>query len=397
MLSAAALLLSGMYWWSHSQPSVVYRGKSADEWFSQLSRPGLESNDARQAFIRIGSNAVPYLVARLTEDPWRRSNYFALKMRLPLSWRTNLPPLPKIDWAGRINAARVLGDLGTNAIAAVPALVKMLSQIEMETIDTRGTTAATWHPKLRIEALAALEKIGLNEASILNALIAVLNDRHNRDLNDEIRIRAIAALEKLPDISEESVSLLLSNLEQANTRHYSTELSFFVHRLYPGGTVGLNLSELYSETNTIKALNGTNPTAVEAAAFELGDVDREGYNRHRLSHLPSMSREAAVALANFLGAKEEAVRLNAAEALIKTRQHNLTGVVNSLVSLLESTNSMHRLRAIEALRGIGTNALVAPEIANHVNDPVPFVSTWAAKAVREMEMRQAQSPTLKQQ
>jgi len=72
----------------------TYQGKTVEEWFKNYCTDGRE-NDAYFAFRDgIGTNAVPFLVGRLTRD-FRASRAERLANMFPARWR----PLQRIDQA----------------------------------------------------------------------------------------------------------------------------------------------------------------------------------------------------------------------------------------------------------------------------------------------------------
>src|SRR6186713_2814033 len=93
-------------WRPRPFPDPVYQGKSASAWFRQMATASSQRWNrvdersyftARQALLRLGTNAVPLLVDRTLHPPangiWRRAMGFAARgLDLGLDRGTFLPP-----------------------------------------------------------------------------------------------------------------------------------------------------------------------------------------------------------------------------------------------------------------------------------------------------------------
>lgn len=93
-----------------------YEGRSLTYWAARLSQP-----EAQQALTAIGTNALPYLIEWLDEEPTRFDTWmWRVGQRLPDSLRPNPWPFG----SRRDIAGHALGFLGTNAIPAIPELTR---------------------------------------------------------------------------------------------------------------------------------------------------------------------------------------------------------------------------------------------------------------------------------
>ena len=389
LLTSLLLLLAGGYWFSHDRGSGIrHQGKSLEAWFDQLNNPNGDTNAAKAAILQMGARAVPFLAGQLSYNPSLQTNYLRWKEKLSWEWRSKLPAVPQIDWGRRQKAAWVLGEMGPEAKAAIPGLIGSMGLTEpIEVSVPNGANARSWNPRVRAESVRAIEKIDLENPDAVRAQAENLNTGMPFKATNEFSLQAARTLEKIPHPAEETVRAMLSQLEKQNQAVYFQDLERFGATFLPHRGMGMALSAINSETNAVKALASTNAVFREAAAFELGDPEREGFNRHaKPGRAPSLSDESLAALRKCLSDPEEAVRLNAAESLFKTRRGQPREIVPTLVPLLDSPDSFNQLRAIEVLRQLGSEAREAlPALKEKAGDPIGFVSVWAAKAVQEIQ------------
>lgn len=189
---------------------------------------------------------------------------------------------------------------------------------------------------------------------------------------------------KAPD--EKAVAIILEIGRGREEDFYSLQLGTFASSIYPNGSAGISHDILRSEANTVRALRSTNSMFREAAAFELGDRNREGWNRHRPPGLPKLSEESILALRGSLGDDVEKVRLNAAETLVKLEVKERDDIIAALAGLLDSTNSWIQLRAIDVLDKAGKRSGSAlPKLKDLATNEVGFISVWAIRTIREIE------------
>jgi len=93
-----------------------FEGRSLTYWAARLDQP-----EGKIALTAIGTNALPYLIEWLDEEPTRFSAWVRnAGDRLPISLRPN----PWSFESRRDIASNALGFLGTNAIPAIPDLIR---------------------------------------------------------------------------------------------------------------------------------------------------------------------------------------------------------------------------------------------------------------------------------
>jgi len=91
-------------------------GRSLSYWAARLNQP-----EAKRALTAMGTNALPFLIEWLDEEPTQFDAWLRRAgQRLPDS----LQPDPWPFGSRRDNAAHALGLLGTNAIPAIPELIR---------------------------------------------------------------------------------------------------------------------------------------------------------------------------------------------------------------------------------------------------------------------------------
>jgi hypothetical protein len=121
-----------------------YQGRSLSKWLV-VYRNYSGSREAEQAIRTIGTNALPYLLQWIRQEPpfWRQAMFRVLPK--PISQRVyNLIIMPGYDRAAR--ATWAFGILGTNAASAIPELTTMIHD------PTRPNTAG--------RAIVALSSLG---------------------------------------------------------------------------------------------------------------------------------------------------------------------------------------------------------------------------------------------
>ncbi len=317
-----------------------------------------------------------------------------------------LPAAPEINYKRRTSAAFQLGELGPTAQSAVPMLLKALVQTDSAPaiFNVVGGNAPsvqlfpTWNSNLRVAAINALAKIDLENAAILTAFrkVAIVDpfERiHSRGRFAESQA-ALAMLGQAKNPPLAVIEEMLADIEQKDLKGYDGELASFVTTLYPAGrTLGMTYDVLFSETNTAQAL--TSPTAShrEAAAFKLGDPDREGWNRFKKPTPLKLSSHSIALLTKCLNDPEEIVRLNAADTLSKLNYIDHSADLAATIQLLDSTNTLHQLRALELLRrNPHRSAPALPKLSQLTRDPNALIRLWSAKTAREIQSTPAAPP-----
>ena len=165
--------VGGLAWVMLQSGEPVYRGKSISRWINDV---GVFANPPAPALPLLDSNAVPFLVEALDrQDGQLRRVYLRLWNNLPSRVQNRLPqPVP--GWAIRANAAALLGTIGTNAVSAIPALIRALKTDNVDLVrafSAKSLAQIARRDKVVMEALAEAA-VKDTEASVrfeaLNAL-----------------------------------------------------------------------------------------------------------------------------------------------------------------------------------------------------------------------------------
>jgi HEAT repeat protein len=99
-----------------------------------------------------------------------------------------------------------------------------------------------------------------------------------------------------------------------------------------------------------------------------------------------MSTNAVAALIEALQDREAKVRLGAAETLVKAgEQKNDDALVRTLTELMENTNSLIRLRAVDCVGRLGASAgILSDRLSKATNDNFGLVRVRARQALTEI-------------
>jgi hypothetical protein len=203
ILAMAVIFMVAMLAWSiYSVVEPEYHGKSAIAWLRELSFPPIEGDSAETALVKMGAKAVPDL-ARHAGGPKTLLDKIRdwIGSKLPPVLRANWPAPD--DWRVRVNAARVLGRIGPDARAAVPALRTALNDPQQS---------------VRFFAVEALGKIGDESRATVDALIATL--RSDRD--SAVRLEAADALGRVGSAATNALPRLLELLEAEDSHTWRT-------------------------------------------------------------------------------------------------------------------------------------------------------------------------------
>lgn len=203
-----------------SQPR--YRGRTVDSWFREYTALDGNTNSAREAFLAMGTNAVPFLTRQLSLDSSIRVPYESLSDQLPLEWRRRLPKAPEIPWDSRTKAARLLGELGPFARPALPCLIASLNSRDASHSILRSQLKISFPspPSLRVEIIRAMEQIDLQYPGIDRALVEAITPTGILGARDPIMLipwsssqnDAAEALVKIKHPSAGALRDLLTNL-----------------------------------------------------------------------------------------------------------------------------------------------------------------------------------------
>jgi hypothetical protein len=163
LLMVAVLLgFGGFVWLLTPKREPLYKGKPISDWVDQACR-GYDSTNAYQARLEvknIGPAAVPYLARRLrTSDRWH-AIWLSIQLHLPSQFQSGIANSP-LPGEMRYGAARTIQILGTEAKAAVPALISVLPRTDapiIQALTSIGPDAC--------DALPALHSLLLNTTNM---------------------------------------------------------------------------------------------------------------------------------------------------------------------------------------------------------------------------------------
>lgn len=183
-LLALAVLLTVAYFVLKPIDEPKYQGRSLSEWLA-IYRSDVylqqtpEFEEARQAVLNIGTNALPYLLKWIRYEPpaWRET----LRRNLPSRiWDNDTFQKwikgPTGERASHANAA--FGILGTNALAALPELEALMKD-----------NAA---PRTASRAMSALASLGRSSLPIFETALADSNQTNRYRIIYNIRLMAWA-------------------------------------------------------------------------------------------------------------------------------------------------------------------------------------------------------------
>jgi hypothetical protein len=367
-------------------------GKPLDFWLAELRENDARSNAARKVFLDAGKSSVGFLTNQIILKPRLRNELIETKRRLPFTVAKRLPSAPLINWDSRISAAYMLGELGREASNAVPFLLKTLSSTDAEELIPTGpnaqfTTARSWHYHLRSAAINAIAKIDPANTNLPAAAAAMAFEHVDLlgPANAELYASGVRALSHIDSPNETNAAIILQIWREKEAAVSSQRLTRFALSAVPKIPPNSSYDILHSETNTVLALQSASPTDRAAAAFALGDPDREGWNRFKTPGLPKLKDGTIRALEKSLQDSSEKVRLNAAETVIRLGAQS-DAAVDTLVGLLDTTNWLAQFRVIDALKLAGAKSSKAlPKLKLATTNEAPFVALWAKKTVREIE------------
>jgi hypothetical protein len=159
--------LGGLLWWSPSEPRVpqaLYDGHPISYWlttYDSLYLVGSSPPSPPPASLLADSNAVPVLIRALRRRGWVETKYYRewLWPKCPPAIRAHLPPPNDTIWQ---NATLFLGQMGSIAKPAIPALIRVLKN--------DGDRHA------RRDAALTLGHLGKDDTTVIAALQAALKD-----------------------------------------------------------------------------------------------------------------------------------------------------------------------------------------------------------------------------
>lgn len=225
LVTLLLVVLAWLAWQHYHQPaSLVYEGKTLEQWLEDLDDPDYHVNErAADVFIEVGPEAVPILL-----DACERGGIRLHRRSVAVLARIGAPAAPRLAAAlqdkakrGQVEvalvrlgpaavpalrealteekggeaAAHILGLIGPRAADAVPDLIALLNQREAATA-------------LRGQAAFALGRIDETSAAVISTLTAALTDDKK-----EVRDQAVAALGWIGPAAREARTALAAVLK----------------------------------------------------------------------------------------------------------------------------------------------------------------------------------------
>lgn len=225
-LALGAVVLGAVWfgWQQRRQVEPIHNGRTVSEWLQLVANPKTDvllRDEAENAFVDIGTNALPVLTNRLftTEtmySRWRQGS----GENWPAAIRDRLPdPLPSALW--RRAAAKQLSQLGGDARPVMPALAaalidpdravrgycyNMLNRLRAPAdILVPGLIAAlrSPDPAIRVFGAGELGFIGPEAKAGVPPLIVALDDE-----DESVRLNAIIALGRIGPAAKPAIPYL---------------------------------------------------------------------------------------------------------------------------------------------------------------------------------------------
>jgi HEAT repeat protein len=188
--------LMGLLWCVSDWRDPYFHGQRQSAWINEL---GIWNGARWQSINQLKAfraESVPVLVKglRRQKDPWY-GIYYKFRFQLPLALRSRIPsPISGVDV--RTTAAMVLGDMGTNAAAALPALAQTMHDEDFGVRMAAGNSINTLLPLVGNEKLA-----------ILPSLIQAATDKA-----PGLRYLALKAVQNYPERSDVVMPVVLNAL-----------------------------------------------------------------------------------------------------------------------------------------------------------------------------------------
>ena len=310
-------LAGGIYFFKQPAASVIFRSRTVHDWAVELTygTDQKQRDAAASALQRLGSNAVPSLVAMLNAEPaFYQPVLVEFALRLPDKQQdAMLRSVRLVDAGGlRLSAARALAALGPEARAAIPdlsgvindtdsrvgfAAMRALGKIGPAALPVLTNVLGSPDPELRRHAALALGVMGTNAASVAPLLVG--------RLNDESDLVALAASQTLRHFQRLGVTSLPSlNYSVTTARQIAFKEETETRR-------GI-LPALYDF-----AWQQRDPQVVPVLTARLSDPDAvlRQWAAHALGKMGSRGSNAVPLLTSLLADEEHTVRVAATNAL----------------------------------------------------------------------------------
>jgi hypothetical protein len=309
-------------------------GKPVGFLLDEMSAGGARSNAAMAVILKEGKAAAPVLADALRYVSPARTNWIQLKSKLPWMIASRLPRARPINHLRRYTAVSALQNLGPNGKPGVPALLTAVTTGDMAEMLMFGNNGGllvgrSWSHGFRAAAMRAASEIDRDNSDVLATAAELVAECE--------WTRGPAAQQMVP--AYEAGMRALGATEHPNVGTIDRILK--ITRDHERKAHLDRLGE-FNEGSALHALKSDVATDRQGAAFALGDAELDR------GKLGKCSEQAVAALRETLNDPEERVRLNCGETLVKVGAEGAVTAA-ALAGLLESTNLVIRLRAVDTL------------------------------------------------
>lgn len=401
MLAMWVMLLAGLvalaFFQMRGPRMPVYQGKPLSKWFEDFERAsqmqlaggpmgGMERSS--EAFRQLGQKAVPYLIHELTNTSGLKEKYVSMKSSAP-GWAFKVLPRVQVGaWANRTAAAMALGEIGPTATNAIPYLIEAVSKSDISETDksTGASNGRSLSPHARVAAIQALIKIAPNSHVVVSALIEALKQKYVRVpfKSPTITVTDVAAatLTNLGYEFKDQIPVMIANLKYQDQRQFR---GAGISAIYSVGSLAPGYRE--HVPRLMAALKDADTETRDAATYDLGALRPREQTKAKAALPP---------LEEALNDSQASIRIRVAETILVIDFKQSKTVLPTLINLLSETNYLVRLRAIDLLRQIGTDAKDAvPSLTNALRDDSRTIQTWASEALKRIEPEAAMKAVVK--
>lgn len=366
VLGALLLLVWGLYL---AVSPITHRGKTVDEWISQLCNApdyGRRENGAT-ALVEIGRPAVDSIVAALERKPGANDSWWVkLWRKIPAEIRARLPnPLPQ-ELRDKRDLFEVLARIGSPSDKIIDALAAGLRHSDSE---------------MRFFALNAFRELDTGHAEkAVPILIDCLDDSAGN-----VRSAAAYALASLGPGAEEAIPHLVKYLsdEERNGERWTAakalgQINVDSERVIEALTARLDDRDPVCRGYSAWALwNITGRTEAPLRAMEsiwaAGETDAYASALSRLQKMGQEARPLLPQVREMLSHKDQYIQIHAARCIWKI-QNDANEALPVLIKGLQSKERSDRIRATMYVELLGAEARKAvPTLMSIVADDSDWI------------------------